>query len=1166
MTDNSEKSIINSDHNDEFININNVTTNTGNNSELINQLYKINAIFQSTNDAIYVIGIQDDMASSKIIKANAAACKMLGYSKQEFTNLAIKDIDPNYRKSDKPDKHKNILKNGHETFESVNITKEGEKIPVEVNAHLFELDKKKLILSIARNIRDKKKAIDQAEQIKQDWNLIFQAIGHPVLILDPQNNILNVNKAAIEATGMDEKELLGKKCWKIFHKTEHPPNSCPMQKLLNSSQLETSEMEVEALGGYYLVSVTPVLDEEGNLEKIIHIATDISDRKEAEKRYRTLVNNAQDGIYIINSKEGFQYVNPAFESITGYSAEKIYSADFSFWKLIHPDDREKVKMREQARIKEKDIDDLYDFRLVSKNGDIKTVEVQTVGIGEQDVRVMGILRDITERKKIEEELRLQNARNRNLIENEVAGIGISDFDENLISVNQTFANMLGYTIDELEGMNLSELTNNDEYRKYNEENKKRKEGKTSVYESQLTSKDGSKINVIINASPHKNSEGKIIGTVGVIIDITEKKKAEQAARESENWFKKLSDTISAAIFIYRKGNLIYVNRTAEYITGYSQKELLNMKLLEIIHPDYKKLVSDRLNARKESDDVSDHFEMKIQKKDGSPAWVDFTTGNIDWKGKPARIGTVTDITDRKLAEENLRENEKKLKMITENTNSLVAIMDQGGIFEYISPSYENILGYLPQELIGQSGFELIPPESRSKLFSILEMSSKREIGRITKLEYKIVDKDGDIHYLEGSFDSIRDESGNIQKLINISEDITQIKKQEQERKQLEQQLQQAQKMESIGRLAGGVAHDLNNILTPILGYSELLDNSFTDGDERKNLVKNIIDSGDRAKNIVSQLLAFSRKQSLEVKSVDLNDIIKRFKKLLRRTIKENIDINLNLDRSIPKIEADVGQIEQVIMNLCVNAQDAMPDGGRLTIETNITELDEEYIATHQDFEPGEYVSLTISDTGCGMEKEITDQIFEPFFSTKGDQGTGLGLATVYGIVKQHHGDIHVYSEINKGTTFRIYLPTCRVDKIEDIKKQKNRAANNSMGNETILLVEDDAQVRTLANQILKNSGYRVYVRENGKEALKLINHFDDKIDLLLTDVIMPEMSGKELYNRAVADLPDLKVLYISGYTEDVMDYHGILEEGINFMQKPFSVLKMATRVREILDQ
>jgi signal transduction histidine kinase len=387
---------------------------------------------------------------------------------------------------------------------------------------------------------------------------------------------------------------------------------------------------------------------------------------------------------------------------------------------------------------------------------------------------------------------------------------------------------------------------------------------------------------------------------------------------------------------------------------------------------------------------------------------------------------------------------------------------------------------------------------------------------------------------------------------------------QEEKSRLEEQYRQAQKLEAIGRLAGGVAHDLNNLLTPIIGYCELLLDDLGSDDARRASVDEVLRAGFRARDLVRRLLAFSRKQTLEFKPVDINQTIEGFKKLLRRTIPEDIDIELVLSPDIRPVLADIGRIEQVLMNLAVNAADAMPEGGTLTIETALADLDEAYASKRPGVTPGRYVMLTVSDTGCGMDEATQENIFEPFFSTKGERGTGMGLATVYGIVKQHGGNIWVYSEPDKGTTFKIYLPLSEKAHLED--KTAPKTTDDLTGTETILLVEDDARVRDIAFAILNRYGYTVLVAENGKAALSIVDRHEAPVHLLLTDVVMPEMNGRDLFAKIAAKHPDLKVLYMSGYTNNVIAHRGILDEGVAFIQKPFTVNALGAKVREVLEK
>jgi CheY-like chemotaxis protein/two-component sensor histidine kinase len=357
---------------------------------------------------------------------------------------------------------------------------------------------------------------------------------------------------------------------------------------------------------------------------------------------------------------------------------------------------------------------------------------------------------------------------------------------------------------------------------------------------------------------------------------------------------------------------------------------------------------------------------------------------------------------------------------------------------------------------------------------------------------------------------------------------------------------------------------LNNLLSPILGYSEMLRDDLDPEDDRRESVDEIMSAGLRARDLVRQLLAFSRKQILEFKPVDLNRVVAGLRNLLQRTIREDIEMAFDLSPEPEVVMADVGQIEQVIMNLAVNAADAMPEGGRLTIETSNVYLDEEYTKSHQSAEPGRHAMLAISDSGQGMDEATREHIFEPFFSTKGEQGTGLGLSTVYGIIKQHGGNIWVYSESGGGTIFKIYLPVADKSKTEE--KARPEVTQDLKGSETILLVEDNDQVRRLAKSVLSRNGYQVLDAKDGGEALEILGGHEGPVHLLLSDVVLPGMNGKELYEKALVMRPSLQVLYMSGYTGNVIAHRGVLDEGVQFIQKPFTVHGLATKVRELLDK
>jgi signal transduction histidine kinase len=389
---------------------------------------------------------------------------------------------------------------------------------------------------------------------------------------------------------------------------------------------------------------------------------------------------------------------------------------------------------------------------------------------------------------------------------------------------------------------------------------------------------------------------------------------------------------------------------------------------------------------------------------------------------------------------------------------------------------------------------------------------------------------------------------------------------EEEKAALLEQLRQSQKMEAIGRLAGGVAHDFNNLLTIIKGNSELSLMDLKEDDPVRENLKGVLRASGRATDLIRQLLAFSRRQILEMKVLDLNSLLMDLDKMLHRLIGEDIELVTLPCKDLGRIKADAGQIEQVILNLAVNSRDAMPSGGRLTIETANVELDEEYARRHVAVIPGRYVMLSVSDTGAGMTPEVRDRVFEPFFTTKEtSKGTGLGLSTVYGIVKQSGGNIWVYSEPGKGATFKIYLP--RVDEpLGEMVREKAEEGGIPRGSETVLIVEDDDDVREVAVQILKTQGYRVLETSNGSDAFRCGEQEAGPIHLMVTDVVMPGMNGPELAKRLIPLRPEMKVLYISGYTDNAIVHHGVLEKGVNYIQKPFTVEGLARKVRDVLDQ
>lgn len=504
----------------------------------------------------------------------------------------------------------------------------------------------------------------------------------------------------------------------------------------------------------------------------------------------------------------------------------------------------------------------------------------------------------------------------------------------------------------------------------------------------------------------------------------------------------------------------------------------------------------------------------------------------------------------------LMEREQLFRLISENAADMIAVVDTNGKRLYNSPAYERILGYTQEELASTSPLEQVHPDDRAKVEEAAKEARAGGVGR--SIEYRMRHKNGTWRQMESTANTVCNAQGKVESLIIVNRDIT-------DRRHLEEQFRQAQKMEAVGRLSGGVAHDFNNLLGVIIGYSEFLQERLDVSDSLRASVEEILKAGKRAASLTRQLLAFSRQQVLDPKVLDLRVAVADMEKLLQRLIGEDIELTTVLDPQLGKVKADQGQLEQVIMNLAVNARDAMPQGGKLTIHLENTVLDQDYVRRYPyPVLPGPYVLLRVGDTGTGMDAETKARAFEPFFTTKEKgKGTGLGLSTVYGVVKQSGGYIDVESALGAGTTFKIFLP--RVHQEVAAERQHVDASATGRGNETILIAEDETSLRTLTSSTLEMSGYKVLQAKDGFEALEVSRKHDGAIDLLLTDIVMPGMGGRALAEELGRERKEMRIVYMSGYTGQAVGSQGPVEPGSFYLHKPFTRQALMQKIREALD-
>ncbi|MBI4500593.1 MAG: response regulator [Gemmatimonadetes bacterium] len=644
-------------------------------------------------------------------------------------------------------------------------------------------------------------------------------------------------------------------------------------------------------------------------------------------------------------------------------------------------------------------------------------------------------------------------------------------------------------------------------------------------------------------------------TAALSAEIAERTRSEELLRASEERYRMLFERSPLPIWVVDVETLAFlaVNPAAVEHYGYSEAEFLSMTAKDIRPPEDVPALLASFSARHLPQFRSSQWRHR--KKDGTLMDVEIAAHTLEFHGRLAQMVVVNDITERKRAEEALRQSHERFQQLADNIKEVFFVIDQGtGEALYVSPAYERVMGRSCESAYGApfAWAEAVHPDDRERVRAATVAATKRELFEDV---FRIIRPNGQVRWVRSRTSPVPDPSGEVHRIVGVAEDVTELR-------QTEQQLLQAQKMEAVGQLAGGVAHDFNNILTVIGGYVDFLLTDLGPQDPRRADVQEIATAAKRAADLTRQLLLFGRRQVLQPSVLDLNKVIGDIEKMLRRLIGEDIELVTVLDRELGAVKVDPGQIEQVLMNLSVNARDAMPTGGKLTIQTANVELDEEYARTHPEVSPGQHVMLAVSDTGVGMSAEVRQHIFEPFFTTKEKgKGTGLGLATVYAVVKESKGSIWIYSEPGAGATFKIYLP--RVD--EAVITVKSAEAPTALqGTETVLLVEDEPAVRGVARKSLSRHGYTVLEAADPETALRLARA-NRPIHLVLTDVVMPGMSGRELAEDLVTLVPGIKVLYMSGYTDDAVVRHGVLESGTPFIQKPFRAEILLRKVREVLD-
>jgi PAS domain S-box-containing protein len=888
---------------------------------------------------------------------------------------------------------------------------------------------------------------------------------------------------------------------------------------------------------------------------------DITERKRAEEelrgseaRLQSIFRVASTGIGVVRDRILLEVNAPVCE-MTGRTREELIGKSA---RVFYPtrEEFEYVGREKYRQIAEKGTGTV-ETRWMKKDGSAIDVLLSSTPIDPSDhsTGITFTALDITDRKRAEEALRQSENRLRSIFRVAPTGIGVIR-DRILLEVNARICEMTGYTREELIGKSARVYYPTQEEFEHVGQEKRRQmaERGIDVIETRWMNKDGSIVDVLLSSAPIDATDPGM-GDIFTALDITERKRTEEALRGSEERYRALFENSAVAIGMRSPdGGYLECNSAYLEMLGYTREELLSRRTADVTHPEDVEISRSNMAAVAEGRATSRRYEKRYVHKNGSVVWGDVCIRPLrDGDGKVvAIVGAVVDITERKEAEESLR-----LRSLALNAAAnAVIITDREGGIEWVNLAFLALTGYREDEVIGRNPRVLTKSGMHGRAF-YADLWDTVLAGDVWHGELTNRRKDGSVYSEEMTITPLRDERGEINHFIAVKQDIT-------EQKLLQAEFVQSQKMESVGRLAGGIAHDFNNLLSVINGYAELAVADRSLSTPLRAQIVAIHRAGERAATLTRQLLAFSRRQTVEPVVLDLNDAIRAVQKMLERLIGEDITLVFAPTEPLGRVRADPGQLEQVMMNLVINARDAMPAGGMLGIETANVELDRE-AAERVSVKPGSYVMLAISDIGMGMDEVTREHIFEPFFTTKGSgKGTGLGLAIVYGIVQQFGGGIQVTSTVGQGTTFSIYLPWVETPVSEEAATPP-APAEAVGGTETILVVEDDESLRTMAADVLASVGYTVLQARHGEEALQVLARHGEPVHLVFTDMVMPGMGGLELAEEIGKTQPQTKVLFTSGFASDATAGRVAPEVLTHFICKPYSVVQLARKVREVLD-